>query len=201
LLKKTFIPGLKYVQIGTLLLAIPNRKTETSKPGAAGCRPNKRRPSMGFSHITTQGAAHGLDQVQRRENEARAAALYAIYQAAKRAISTALRVVVEPISRARRARRAKKTYRVLNALSDRQLRDIGLNRAEIEFLAEAVAMGSPWIGFTVEELRRSGRLPFTRNESSIASPQETPGQTLRLTPRTGTRMAPTSPAEQDRAAA
>lgn len=149
---------------------------------------------MGFSHVTTEGTAYGLDHVQRREHEARAAVLYAIYQAAKRAVSTALRVVVEPI---RRARRADKTYRVLNALSDRQLRDIGLNRAAIVLVAEAVAMGSPWVGFTVEELRRNGKLPFTRNESSSASLQETPRQTLRI----GAHSAPTSPAEQDRAAA
>jgi len=91
---------------------------------------------MGFSHITVHSTSPELDRHLRQANEECAAAVYAAWTAIRRAVSTAFRKLDESFDRTRRAR---KTYRALCALSDRQLRDIGVNRGEIDGVAEAIA--------------------------------------------------------------
>jgi len=108
---------------------------------------------MGFSHITVHSTSPELDRHLRQASEERAAAVYAAWTAIRSGVSAVAGNLAGLVSRARRADR---TSRALTALSDRQLRDIGVNRADIESVAEAVAaQGSP-TGVTLEDLRRVG---------------------------------------------
>jgi len=66
----------------------------------------------------------------------------------------ALDAVEGHLARRRRMRRADETYRALSRLSDRELNDIGLMRAEIADVAQALASESPGSRATIADLRR-----------------------------------------------
>ncbi len=81
-------------------------------------------------------------------NEERAAAFYATW----RAVTAPVRELIEAL---RRVRGERETYRELNRLNDRQLRDIGISRSEIGDIAQAVAAEPPEVGLTIAELRQT----------------------------------------------
>jgi len=72
----------------------------------------------------------------RRANEARAAAVYAGWKWLTGRLGAAVRRLVEAN---RRAAQMRRTSDALHALSDSQLKDIGVARGEIESIARAVA--------------------------------------------------------------
>jgi len=94
-----------------------------------------------------------LQEHLRAANEARAARLYGAWKAAGNSLAAPFRGFAEAI---RRTRRARRTNRELSALSDRQLRDIGLHRAQIADVAEAVAAQAPATGLSIADLRQGG---------------------------------------------
>ena len=108
-----------------------------------------------LDHIWINANPEYRDQL-RRANEARAAAYYAAWRTVAGFVGNGFHRLVAAIARARRARR---TYRELSALSDRQLNDIGLWRSELPFIAEAVAAGSPQSGATLADLPRLRSAP------------------------------------------
>lgn len=105
---------------------------------------------MAFHYIWLS-ANPELEEPLRRANEARAAAFYAAWRGAVRALGVPFRRLGAAI---RTARRAQRTRRELSALSDRQLEDIGLVRAEIADIARAVAEEPPEVGVTLANLRQ-----------------------------------------------
>lgn len=136
---------------------------------------------MGFSHITVHSTSPELDRHLRQANEERAAAVYAAWTATRSGVSAIVGNLAGFVSRVRRARR---TSGALKALSDRQLRDIGVNRADIESVAEAVAtQGSP-TGVTLEDLRRFGVLHAAEKRPAVSLP---PDDRRRRRPRPWTR--------------
>lgn len=94
---------------------------------------------MGFDHVTFHHTLPELDQRLRAAHEARAAAFRAAWKAGGRAISAALRRFLRVVEAVRRSQRAERTRNALGALSDRDLKDIGLTRGDIHEIAEAVA--------------------------------------------------------------
>lgn len=152
---------------------------------------------MGYDHFTFYHTLPELDQRLRAAHEERAATFYAAWQAIKRAVSVAVHWLGGSLSRAGRAR---KTYRELSALSDRQLRDIGLHRAEIGSVADAAAARRPETGVTVEDLRRSGILHGEGHEARVLPlPREDQRQRRRAPWHAKRRVA--AAAQRDRAAA
>lgn len=87
----------------------------------------------------------------RRANEARAAAYYAAWRATVRALGNAFEGLAAAVARGRRKRR---TYLALQALSDRELQDIGLVRGEIEGISAAAAAVPHGVYPRVSDLRQ-----------------------------------------------
>lgn len=117
-----------------------------------------------FDHIWVSANPEYREQL-RRANEARAAAYYAAWRALVRTIGNGFDRVAAALERRRRQRR---THRELSALSDRQLDDIGLRRAEIPFLARKAASARAEITLAdlppLRSAPRSGELPEARHQ-------------------------------------
>ena len=129
----------------------------------------------------------------RQANEQRSAAFYAAW----RAVTAPLRGLVEAV---RRVRDEHETYRELNRLDDRQLKDIGISRSEIGDIVQAVAVERPEAGLTIAELRRTrSNLSAGRDAQVVALPRADQRRG-----RGGSRVAPQSTAaasaERDRLA-
>lgn len=128
-----------------------------------------------FDHIWVSASPEYREQL-RRANEARAAAYYAAWRALVRAVGNGFDRFAAALERRRRQRR---TYHELSALSDRQLDDIGLRRAEIPFLARKVAAESARAEVTLADLPRIRSAP-----SGGALPEAPrPGEARRHGPR------------------
>jgi uncharacterized protein YjiS (DUF1127 family) len=118
-----------------------------------------------LDHIWISAIPEYREQL-RRANEARAATYYAAWRAIARALGNAFEGLAAAVARARRKRR---TYLALQALSDRQLRDIGLVRGEIENISAAAAAAPHGVYPRVSDLRQDG--PYGAGGQA----QETPG--------------------------
>ncbi len=112
---------------------------------------------MDIGH-TRCNADPGLHDHLRKTNEAHSAAFYAPFNTIERAIAATLRGFFEVL---RRVHRRRKTYRELSRLSDRQLKDIGLSRSEIDGVAQALAGVSPEVGLTIADIRQIWRTTHT----------------------------------------
>lgn len=146
---------------------------------------------MAFHYLTVYGTVPGLDAHLRRAHEERAAAFYAAWKAGVRVLGAPVRRLAAAI---RRDRRARRTSRELNALSDHQLSDIGLTRGEIRDIAEIIAAAPPAAGVTLADLRGGGAA--TSADHGTVSPPPRDG-------RRHQRPAPWQarrPAERERAA-
>ena len=99
-------------------------------------------------HYIWRNANPNYESQLRRANEARAAAFYAGWRRLAGALGSVFRRGVEAW---RRAARARRTEAALSALSDRHLRDIGLERGEIRSIARMVAEEPA--GATLADLR------------------------------------------------
>lgn len=99
-------------------------------------------------HYIWRNANPNYESQLRRANEARAAAFYAGWRRLAGAIGGAVTRFIEA---QRRAARARRTEAALSALSDRHLRDIGLERGEIQSIAQRVAERPT--GATLADLR------------------------------------------------
>lgn len=133
----------------------------------------------------------------REASETRAAAFYAAWKAAVRAVADPVREVGERI---RRASRVRRTYRELSALSDHHLRDIGLVRGEIAGIADTVAGASPEVGLTLAELRQARSAPSFGGESRVAPLPQADRQQRDAPPRAARRPTDAT-ADSERAAA
>lgn len=148
-------------------------------------------------HYIWLNANPELQEQLREASEARAAAFYAAWKATVRVLVDPVRALVERIHHARRARA---TYRELSALSDHHLRDIGLFRAEIAGIADAVAASSPDVGLTLAELRQVRSAPSaSRGSRREALPRE--DRRPRSAATEATVRSPAPSAENQRAAA
>lgn len=87
-------------------------------------------------HYIWRNANPNYETQLRQANEARAAAFYAGWRRLAGAIGGAVTRFIEA---QRRAARARRTEEALSALSDRHLRDIGLERGEIQSVARRMA--------------------------------------------------------------
>ncbi len=94
----------------------------------------------------------GLTHSLRAGNEARAAAIYARWRAFRELIAAAFRGLRHALWRSYRKRT---TRRELQALSTRQLRDMGLRHTDIGWAAMAVATRTPQAGMTAAAVRRN----------------------------------------------
>lgn len=101
----------------------------------------------------------------RRANEARAAAYYAAWRGVVDFVTGGIRRLAASVNRAHRRRQ---TLRELSELSDHQLNDIGLSRAELPFIADSVAVAEQ-TSVTLAHLRhlrsasvQSGQFPAAR---------------------------------------
>ena len=106
---------------------------------------------LAYHHIAS-AANPELRHLLHKVNEERAAVVYAAWKKSTGALGGFFHGLVE---RVRQARRVKQTYRALSALSDHQLRDIGLTRGEVAGIAQAIATVEPATELTIAELRRA----------------------------------------------
>lgn len=109
------------------------------------------------------------DEIAQRARAARAAILSGAVKYVLRQVSASFRELVEA---RRRARRAQETYRQLSRLSDRDLNDIGLSRAEIDTVAEALAAEPRDARLTIADLRQTWRTPLEERGVKVASPSD-----------------------------
>ncbi len=107
---------------------------------------------------TRCNANPGLHDHLRKTNEAHSAAFFATFNTIERAIAATLRGFFEVL---RRVYRRRKTYRELSRLSDRQLKDIGISRSEIDGVAQTLAGESPEVGLTIADMRQIWRTTQT----------------------------------------
>jgi len=155
---------------------------------------------MGFEHITFYHTLPELDQRLRAAHEERAASFYATWTAIGSLLSAVAARVAERLGRTRQAYRARRTSRALSALSDRQLRDIGLYRSQIDSVAEAAAAAPPESGVTAEELRRVGILPSAGDAPATVRLPRVDDRPRRPDRREDRRRAVTAEARRARAA-
>jgi len=97
----------------------------------------------------------------RKANEKRSAAYYATW----RAVTAAVRGLIEAV---RRFRGERETYRKLSRLNDRQLQDIGISRSEIGSIAKTVAAEPPEAGLTIAELRQIRQTAPAGHDAQVA---------------------------------
>jgi uncharacterized protein YjiS (DUF1127 family) len=102
-------------------------------------------------HTILLNANPEFRQQLRQANEARAAAFHAAWRAALRAVAAPLRRLE---ARLEAGRRARATYRELSALNDHQLRDIGLSRSELMFVARSIGAEAGDTDVTLADLPR-----------------------------------------------
>jgi uncharacterized protein YjiS (DUF1127 family) len=109
----------------------------------------------------------------RAANEARAATIYAVW----RKVTAPVRGLIEAV---RRANRVRATHKALSRLSDRALRDIGISRSEISYVAHETAGAPPEVGLTIADLRQTESIASAgggvsaTSRSHIALRRETP---------------------------
>lgn len=115
--------------------------------------------------MTHDDISFTADQYLAEANVARSAVFYTAWKAIGRIVAASARWLAEAHQRARMAR---KTYRTLHALSDRQLNDIGLSRDEIGSVAEAVVHAPPTTGLTIAELRQARPLMADSRSVQVA---------------------------------
>lgn len=135
------------------------------------------------------------DEIALRARAARAAVLASAIRALVHAVSAPLQGIA---AARRRARRAQETYRQLSRLSDHDLNDIGLLRAEIGSVADALAAEPRAARLTVADLRRRWMDGLGHQSAEVVPLSESPDRLRQPEPR------PVEPAntrkEPDRAA-
>lgn len=104
---------------------------------------------MGYDYIW-RNANPEYDEYLRIAQRARAATYHAAW---KRCLGVAAAIVEWFTEAHRRAHRARSTYRQLHALDERELKDLGLPRGEIDLVAKAVAAASPDAPVRLVDLR------------------------------------------------
>ncbi|MGI3211024.1 DUF1127 domain-containing protein [Roseovarius tibetensis] len=120
---------------------------------------------MGFSYFTLHGNSPELDAHLRKAHIERAAFVYATFKVIKRTAAAGASVLAESIGHWRRASR---TSRALSTLSDRQLHDIGIDRADIGDVSKLAADPSSRFGITLEDLHRMGFPRPIRTHAPVA---------------------------------